>query len=348
LGAFLTFSIIFFNQELFAEPNLKLNGYLKELNFMRILLIILAILSGYGYVQAQETETKDNISGSNPFANYKELPAYNIVKSGNSLGEAAGDTNNTDASFLESKRKKQLFEFVEADKKKEIGKTEKEKTQWIKQSSQNKNKEKFHWKPALIQSAIFLGIQHGYRVLGQKYTRDELAGHFFRDWAKSVKSLRGWNDGNPFFINYVAHPLQGGLTGRIFVVNSDRAAKQEFGKSKKYWEGRLKAMAWSAVWSTQFELGPISEANIGNVGLRRKAGYSSMAYVDLVVTPLLGTGVLIGEDAIDKYILKNWVERNAQKTTVKIRILRSILTPMTSVSNMLRGKVPWKRDNRSL
>lgn len=126
--------------------------------------------------------------------------------------------------------------------------------------------------------------------------------------------------------------------------NSDRAKKQEFGKSKDYWKSRFKAAAWSAVWSAQFELGPISEASIGNVG---KNGYSSMASVDLVITPIVGTGTLIGEDAIDKYILKNWLERkNGGKT--KIKILRSILTPTTSFANLLRGKVPWKRDYRPL
>ncbi|MBA2620759.1 MAG: hypothetical protein H0U87_06125 [Acidobacteria bacterium] len=63
-------------------------------------------------------------------------------------------------------------------------------------------------------------------------------------------------------------------------------------------------MAWSAIWSAQFELGPVSEANIGNVSLQPRGRYSSMAYVDLVVTPVVGTGVLAGEDAIDKYFLK--------------------------------------------
>jgi hypothetical protein len=324
---------------------------LKESNFMKLLLFILVVFSGSGYVRAQEMETGDNSFGPNPFANYKELPASNFVNAGSSSGEATDFTNKSAVSFLESKQKKSLLDFVEDDrfvKEKDIYKTDAENIQEVKKPSQNKDKERFHWKPALIQSSIFLGIQHGYRILRQKYTRAELDGPFFRDWAKSVKSLRGWRDGNPFFINYVAHPLQGGLTGRIFVVNSDRAKKQEFGKSKKYWESRLKAFVWSAAWITQFELGPVSEANIGNVGLRPKASNGSMAYVDLVVTPVLGTGVLIGEDAIDKYILKNWVERNARKTTVKIRILRSILTPTTSISNMLRGQVPWKRDNRSL
>jgi hypothetical protein len=209
--------------------------------------------------------------------------------------------------------------------------------------------EKFHWKPALVQSGIFLGFQHGFRLAAQKSTRSQLGGPFFRDWGRTIKSLRGWRDGNKFYINYIGHPLQGGLTGRIFVNNSDAAKKQEFGKSKKYWESRFKALAWSTFWSTQFELGPISEANIGNVGLRpskRSGGYSPMGYVDLVVTPVVGTGVLIGEDAIDKYILRNWLERKGNKTKTQIKFLRTVLTPTTSIGNLLRGKVPWKRDAR--
>lgn len=216
----------------------------------------------------------------------------------------------------------------------------------IEKNSSPNTRERFHWKPALAQSGIFLGIQHSFRMTQDKTTR-ELKGKFIKDWGRSVRNLRGWGDGDSIFTNYVAHPLQGAATGRIFVNNSDFAKKQEFGKSKAYWESRFKAMGWSAVWSAQFELGPISEASIGNVGLNKVRGHSTMAYVDLVVTPVVGTGVLIGEDAIDKYVLKNWLERKVgDKTTLKL--LRSVLTPTTSFTNLLRGKAPWKRDSRTL
>lgn len=181
----------------------------------------------------------------------------------------------------------------------------------------------------------------------QKKTTQELGGKFFKDWMQSVKNMRGWRDSDNAFTNYFAHPLQGSLTGRIFVNNSENALRQEFGASKQYWNSRLKAMMWSAVWSTQFELGPISEASIGNVGLRYKNGYCTMAHVDLVVTPVVGTAVLVGEDAIDKYVLKNWIERNSD-SKVKIRILRTLFTPTMSAANLLRGKMPWKRPERPL
>lgn len=206
--------------------------------------------------------------------------------------------------------------------------------------------ERFRWRSALAQSGLFLGIQHGFRLLQPK-TKRELGGPFIRDWGRSVKGLRGWSDGDNAFINYVAHSLQGSATGRVYVNNSDFARRQEFGRSKDYWRSRATAFAWSALWSTQFEIGPISEASIGNVGLSHHRGKSSMAWGDLVVTPAVGTGVLVGEDAIDKYVLKQWLERGSGvRLSKKIKFFRSILTPTTSFANLLRGKAPWKRDNR--
>ena len=203
----------------------------------------------------------------------------------------------------------------------------------------------FHWKPALVQSGLFLLIQHSFRMTQPKTTR-ELGGKFFADWGASVMNLKGWADGNKGFTNYFAHPMQGSLTGRIFINNSGRAKRQEFGPSKEYWTSRLKAMAWTAVWSTQFEIGPVSEATLGNVGQRLYPnGKSKMSYVDFVITPTMGTGFAIVEDAIDKYVLKNWIERRTS-SKLKIKFLRSILTPNMSFANLLRGKMPWYRDFR--
>ena len=213
-------------------------------------------------------------------------------------------------------------------------------------STSNGDDQRFHWKPALTQSMVFLGIQHSLRMFAPK-TRAELGGPFFKDWMKSEKNMRGWEDGDSGFTNYVSHPFQGSLTGRIFVNNSDIAKKQEFGSSPGYWRGRFKAMMWSLFWSTQYELGPISEASIGNVGLRDHNGHCTMAYVDLVITPTVGTAVLVGEDAIDRYLLKNGIERGSTNKR-KIAILRTLLTPTTSAANVLRWEKPWKRDDRPL
>lgn len=204
--------------------------------------------------------------------------------------------------------------------------------------------QKFKLKSALLQTGLMLSVQHSFRML-EKKTRDELGGPFFKDWAESVKGLRGWRDGDNAFTNYAMHPLQGGVTGRIYLTNNPQARELEFGKSAKYWKSRFDAMLWSAFWSTQFELGPVSEASIGNVGMTRKNGHSTMAFVDLVMTPTAGTGIVIGEDMLEKYVIKKWIAKNGGKANRKIKFWRSVMTPTMSVNNLLRGRAPWRRDD---
>ena len=57
---------------------------------------------------------------------------------------------------------------------------------------------------------------------------------------------------------------------------------------------------------------------------------------------------LIGEDMIDKYILKNWLEKkNGYRVSTKLKFFRCVLTPTMCFANILRGKVPWRRDDRA-
>jgi len=328
----------------------------------KIPLFILAILLSCSFTSAQEKEVKSPVSVPNSFKDYKKLSTYNYREAEEISTEEIEYVQSSAVPDAESERKKTSSALSDAENKlsleakdksgiiiknisfgRNVYKMEAEKKP---QQEPVAEKEKFHWKYALIESGVFLGFQHGFRMLQKKTTR-ELSGPFFRDWAQSVKNLRGWGDGDNFFTNYIAHPGQGAITGRIFINNSDRSKKQEFGKSKKYWESRFKAMAWSAVWSTQFELGPISEASLGNVGLRQKNGHSTMSYVDLVMTPVAGTGLVITEDVVDKFFLKNWLEKKTSNKFI-IKLSRSLFTPTTSIANMLRWQMPWRRDNRRL
>lgn len=195
--------------------------------------------------------------------------------------------------------------------------------------------EKFHWKPAVVQSIVIQGFQHSYALLLQEKTRRALKGPFWKDYVESVRLTRGWDDGNKFFTNYIAHPMQGGMTGFIFVQNHDRAKMQKFGESKQYWKDRFKAFVWSTAWSTNWEIGPISQSSIGNVGL-----YGHMGYVDMVITPTVGTGWLLTEEALDRYVIRH-IESKSR--SVKF-LARTLLNPMRSVANMLRLKEPWYRD----
>jgi hypothetical protein len=196
----------------------------------------------------------------------------------------------------------------------------------------------FDWKAALEQSSLLLALQHGY-ALTQPKTRRELRGPFFKDYFESVGNLRGWGDGGRFFTNYIAHPLQGAATGFIQIQNDPRGIRREFGGSRAYWRSRLKALGWSALNSTQFELGPISQASIGNVGKARK-----LTYVDLVVTPTVGTAFLVGEDALDRYVVRR-IERASDNLYLRVAA-RTLLNPARSCANLFRFKKPWHRDTR--
>lgn len=196
--------------------------------------------------------------------------------------------------------------------------------------------ENFHWRAAIGQSLMFLAIQHGYAVTQPK-TREALKGKFWKDYVDSVKSLRGWDDGGRFFTNYIAHPMQGSFTGFIYVQNDPKALKQQFGASGDYWRSRLKAMAWSAAWSTQFEIGPVSQASIGNVGLKGKQTWG-----DVVVTPTVGTALLVTEDAIDRFVMQR-IERATDNFYARI-FARMLLSPTRTIANLFRFKTPWYRD----
>jgi hypothetical protein len=209
-------------------------------------------------------------------------------------------------------------------------------------------REKFHWGPAIRQSLVFLlAVQHAFRLIHEPSTRAQLGGPFFQDWFDSVTNglSEGWKDGDPMFVNYVGHPMQGGVTGFIQIQNDPGGRQLEFG-DPGYWKSRSKAAAWMAVTSLQFELGPISEASIGNVGQKidPRTGKNGGGAVDLVITPTLGTVWLMGEDVMDKYIVVP-VEKHATNRFLKT-VARGLFNPTRAMANMCAGRVPWHRDTR--
>jgi len=198
-----------------------------------------------------------------------------------------------------------------------------------------------NWSGLINQSALFLSIEQGFRLGTQPGTREALKGPFFDDWFTSVKSTKGWGDADDFLTNYIGHPMQGSVTGYIFVQNDPGGSRQTFNWTSAYWNSRLKATLWSAIYSTQFELGPISEASIGNVGY---PGSSLSGAVDLVMTPLGGLGWQVGEDALDRYLIMR-IETWTSNPTIRM-LARGVLNPTRSFANVLRWKLPWHRDTR--
>jgi hypothetical protein len=211
----------------------------------------------------------------------------------------------------------------------------------------NGDKHSVQWKQLYWQSFLFMSIEHGFRVATQPDTRTMFQGPFFKDYFNSVKGLRGWGDGDPFLTNYIGHGMMGAVTGFMWLNNDPKSKKsyQEF--NREYFKHRLRAMTFSAVYSTQFELGIISEASLGNVGLvPGTKTASTMAFTDLVVTPTVGTLWLIGEDALDRYVVRP-LENKTSNRFARL-MLRSWLNPSRSFANLLRGKWFWYRDDRKL
>lgn len=204
--------------------------------------------------------------------------------------------------------------------------------------------EGFQWRPAFTEAFSFLMIQHGFRLLKEPGTRTGLKGPFLRDWMDSVKGVEGWRDGDPFYVNYVGHPMQGAITGLVQVQNDPHGRNLQF-NDPGYWKSRSKAMIFSAAYSAQFELGPISEASIGNVGREMQAnGYTGAGAVDFVVTPTVGTMMLIGEDVVDRYAILRLENRTSNRFLKAM--IRTWLNPNRAMANILRGEYPWHRDTR--
>jgi hypothetical protein len=200
----------------------------------------------------------------------------------------------------------------------------------------------FHWGSALKQTSVLLGIEHTFRMTQEK-TRDQLGGPFFHDWWNSIGGFSGWSDGDSFFTQYIGHPMQGAWVGYIQVQNDPSGRDLRFNDGPAYWHSRMRAMAFAAAYEVQWHLGPLSEASIGNVGEKPE----TLGASEFVTSPLGGFGLMIAEDALDRLVTER-VEQKHHAGKVKLRLLRTLLSPNRSFANILRGKAPWFRDNRDL
>jgi hypothetical protein len=210
-----------------------------------------------------------------------------------------------------------------------------------------------NWEPALKQSLAFTGLLHSFRVCCQADVRAELFDRpWLKDYFRSVGNIGGWADGDPFYVSYIGHPFQGAVTGFIEIQNNSNAMKQEWG-SDGYWNCRLQAMAFSAVFGAQFKIGPVSEAMIGHVGLpnryRTRPNLVSpknggMSYNEFVTEPVGGAAWMIVEDILDRYVVRR-IEAKTQNRLL-IDVARSLLNPSRSFANVFRLKKLWFRDTR--
>ncbi len=187
---------------------------------------------------------------------------------------------------------------------------------------------------------LLLGIKHAFRLATEAGTREGLQGEFLGGYWRSVTRLHGWADGDEFYVNYVGHPMSGAVASYIWTQNDPKYRTAEFSKSTRYWRSRSRALAFSWAYSTQFELGPFSEAAVGNI----QARFPQQGFVDHVATPVFGLAWMLAEDSIDRFIIKPFEGRVRNKW---VRLgLRTGLNPARAMANMMRGELPWKRDTR--
>ncbi|MDP9113121.1 MAG: hypothetical protein M3O20_05505 [Acidobacteriota bacterium] len=192
------------------------------------------------------------------------------------------------------------------------------------------------WKSLFSQSFRLLLIEHAFRYATEPGTRHP-GQPFFYGYLNSVGALHGWSDGDPFYVNYVGHPMQGAVSAYLWTLNDPRYRNVEFGKNPDYWKSRIRASAFAWAYSEQMEIGLISEASIGNV----QAAYPQQGFVDHVVTPAFGLGWMIAEDALDRYLVR-YVERKTENRLVRV-LVRGGANPSRSLANVVSGQWPWAR-----
>jgi len=218
--------------------------------------------------------------------------------------------------------------------------------------------EKFDFKSAFYQSLGVTVFFEAWRAAFDPGLRWNLAHKpFFHDWFASYPqyNMHRWGDGDDFVVNDVGHPLEGAVFARNYLLN-DPKSFVVIGKNRRYWMSRLKALGWAAAWSTETEIGPISETNIGNQGgftyvpgcgtytscldnpKYPKPPTNNTGWTDFVVTPLVGMAWVLGEDTIDKYIVAPIAVNHR---IIGGRVLRSALEPSRSFAAIFAGKFPW-------
>ena len=196
------------------------------------------------------------------------------------------------------------------------------------------------WGHLVGQSLFFMSVEQAFRCSREEGTRNAFSTPFFQGYFNSVGNLHGWNDGDPFYVNYIGHTMQGAVSGYIWRHNDRAFSNIEFGKNRKYWKGQLRSGAYSFLYSALFEIGPVSEATIGNT----QAYYPEQGFVDFVVTPVVGMGWSIGEDAVDQYLIR-YIEAHTANPWLRL-LARGGLNPARSMANVMAFRAPWHRDNR--
>src|SRR5215470_12214077 len=197
------------------------------------------------------------------------------------------------------------------------------------------------WKSLMNGSLFYLGVMHGFRIATEAGTREGLHNSVFGGYFKALGAMHGWSDGDGYYENYLGHPIEGAVSGYIWIHNDPRYRLVQFGKDRDYWMSRLRAYGFAWAFSEQFEVSLVSEASIGQIQ-RYCCAYG---FVDHVITPNGGLVWMVAGDAIDRYVTVP-IENRTHNTAIRI-LARVGLNPAQSFANLMMFQYPWRRENRA-
>lgn len=209
-----------------------------------------------------------------------------------------------------------------------------------------------HWRQLLISSAVFITWQNTANAYSSYWYRHEtMTGVWLQRYFASVTGYKYtvWSDGNPFLDDYVGHPFMGAITNALWIQNDPKGMTLTFSNTWPYWRSRLRALAFSAVYSTEWKLGPIGESGVGHMGdhLEDDDGHirNETGFVSLVTTPVGGTLWTIAEDILDERVITHLEERSRNPFLLTAY---SFLNPARATGNLLRFRPLWYRDYRKV
>jgi hypothetical protein len=185
------------------------------------------------------------------------------------------------------------------------------------------------YKGLLADSFVMATIQHTFRIATEYRTREALKGPFWEDYAHALTIWRGWDDGDTIRVNYLGHPAMGSFSAFIFENNDLVSQSTSFGQPG-YGRAKWRQFLFANVYSLQFELGPYSEASIGNV---------DQAVIDHIMTPVVG----LGWSCVEDYVDAKWISKLRRNHGKLAKLVATFATPTHSLANIAAFKAPWYR-----
>lgn len=196
------------------------------------------------------------------------------------------------------------------------------------------------WRELFQHELLFLATMHSFRIATEPSTRLALGNSFFGGYFAGLAAMHGWSDGDGYYETYLGHPIQGAVSGYMWIHHDLNHRVVQFGKSRDYWMSRLRAYGWSWVESEQFKIGLVSEATIGQIP-RYCCGYG---FNDHIMTNNGGMVWMVGGDILDRYIVRKIEDHT---TSVPLRLIaRLALNPPLGMANLMDMNYPWHRENR--